>query len=301
MSTTKLAAPDLAAPPMRSSLPALAALEAKRFARHPLFLTGFGLLTLSTVVTATSRPIDIGLMAQPIVPAMTLGVFGLIVADRLTRSTAPTLDELGGIPVPERTRTAALAIACFVPVVVAAVWAAFMLTYFAAYRPVPEAWWYDTLPAGDIVSYYLAASVVAACGGSIPGVVSGRWLAWPGAPLVAAVLLVALTIPFSGIVEAIRPVRQIWPWTIWYGGDNGAGADLYYQGNPHWWLAYTICLCVLGVIAALLHDRHQPRRRLVVSGIVVGVVALAFSVASMTTGPQDTRVSPPVLYPEQVR
>ncbi len=66
---------------------------------------------------------------------MTLGVFGLIVADRLTRSTAATLDELGGTPVPERTRTAALAIACLVPVLVAAVWSTFMLTYFAANRP----------------------------------------------------------------------------------------------------------------------------------------------------------------------
>jgi len=247
------------------------------------------------------RPVDIGLMAQPIVPAMTLGVFGLIVADRLTRSTAPTLDELGGAPVPERSRTAALAIACFVPVVVAALWATFMLTYFNLNRPVPQAWWYGTLPAGDVIAYYVAASVVAAYGGSILGVVSGRWLGWPGSPLVAAVLLVAVTIPFSGIVEVPRPVREIWPWTAWYGGDDGAGADTNYQGNPRWWLGYTLCLCVLGVIAALLRARDQPRRRLVFVAVVVGAVALGLSVASMTTGPQQSRVSPPVLHLEQVR
>ena len=297
---TTTAAPAAAAS-TRSSLRALARLEAVRFARHPLFLTGVGLLTLSTVVTALQRPVDIGLMAQPIVPAMTLGVFGLIVADRLTRSTAPTLDELGGAPVPERTRTAALAVACLVPAAVAAVWATFMLTWFAVHRPVPQAWWYDTLPAADVIAYYLAASVVAAYGGAVLGVVTGRWMAWPGAPLVVAVLLVAVTIPFSGIVEGLRPVRQVWPWTTWYGGDDGAGGDLYYQGNPRWWLVHTLCLCLLGVVAALLHDRSQPRRRLVLVAVVVALVAAGASVASMTTGPQETRVSPGVLHPEQVR
>ncbi len=64
---------------------------------------------------------------------------------------------------------------------------------------MPQAWWYDTLPAGDIVSFYVAAAVVVAYGGSILGVVSGRWLAWTGAPLVAAVLLVAITIPLTSI------------------------------------------------------------------------------------------------------
>ena len=285
----------------RSSLRALARLEAVRFARHPLLLTGVGLLTLSTVLTAVQRPVDVGLMAQPIVPAMTLGVFGLIVADRLTRSTAPTLDELGGAPVPERTRTAALAVACLVPAAVAAVWATFMLTWFARNRPVPQAWWYDTLPAADVIAYYVAASVVAAYGGAVLGVVSGRWLAWSGAPLVVAVLLVAVTIPFSGIVVALRPVRQLWPWTTWYGGDDGAGADLYYQGNPRWWLAYVLCLCVLGVVAALLHDRSQTRRRLVLVAVAVVLVAAGASAGSILTGAQETRVSPGVLHPEQVR
>jgi len=279
---------------------ALATMESRRFARHPLFLLGVALTALATVSYVLTDPVDVGLMAQPILPAFTLGVFGLVVADRLTRSTAPILDELGGTPVPERTRTAALAVACLVPVAVASVWTVFMLTYFWSNRPVPQAWWYDTLPAGDIISFYVAAAVVAAYGGSILGVVIGRWVHWPGAPLVAAVLLVAVTIPGSGIVEGFRPYRQIMPWTTWYGGDNGAGADYYYPGNPRWWLAYTICLCILGVLAALLHDRDQPRRRPITTGVVTGLVALGLCAASMTTGPQETRISPPVLHPEQV-
>jgi len=239
-------------------------------------------------------------MGLPIVAAMTLGVFGLIVAARLTHSSQRCLDSLGAHPVPERTRTAALAVACLVPAAVALVWTGVMLACFSANRPIPEAWWFDTLPAADIISFYLAGAVVAAYGGSVLGVVLGRWVRWSGAPLVAAVLLVVVTIPGSGIVEGFRPYRHVMPWTGWYGGDNGAGADLYYEGNPRWWLAYTICLCVLGVVAALLHDRDLPRRRLVVVGAVVGALAAAFCIAAMTTGPQETRISPPVLYPEQV-
>jgi hypothetical protein len=115
------------------------------------------------------------------------------------------------------------------------------------------------------------------------------------------VLLVAVTIPGSGLVEAFRPYRQVMPWTAWHGGDNGAGADYYYPGSPRWWLLYTVCLCVLAVLAALLHDRELPRRPLLVVAAVVAAVGLAASVASMTTGPQETRLTPPVVHPEQVR
>jgi hypothetical protein len=131
-------------------------------------------------------------------------------------------------------------------------------------------------------------------------VVIGRWIRWSGAALVAAVLLVAVTVVGSGISEAVRPWRQIFPWTAWYGGDNGAGADTYYPGNPIWWLVYVVCLCAVGVVAALLHDREQPRRALLVAGAVILAIGLAASVLSMTTGPQETRVSPPTLHPEQV-
>lgn len=230
--TTATAAPANHVASSRANLKPLAILEAKRFARHPLFLVGVGLLILSTVPEVTADTVSVGLIGLPIVAAMTLGVFGLIVAARLTQSSQHSLDSLGAHPVPERTRTAALAIACFVPTAVALIWSVFMLTYFSANRPVPQAWWFDTLPAVDILSYYLAGAVVAAYGGSMLGVVIGRWIQWPGASLVAAVLLVAVTIPGSGLIESIRTYRTIMPWTTWYGGDNGAGADYYYQGNP---------------------------------------------------------------------
>jgi hypothetical protein len=289
-----------ATPSTPSAVRPLAVLEAKRFARHPLFLVGVGLLLLSTAPELFADPVNVALMGQPIVPAMTLGVFGLIVAARLTQSSQRSLESLGAHPVPERVRSAALAAACLVPAAVALLWTAFMLIYFSINPPVPEAWWFETLPAADIICFYLAGAVVAAYGGSILGVVLGRWVPWPGAPLVAAVLLVVVTIPGSGLLEPFRPYRELMPWTTWYGGDDGAGADFYYEGNPRWWLAYTVCLCILGVIAALLHDRDLPRRPLVAVGAAVAALALAASIAAMTTGPQETRISPPVLHPEQV-
>lgn len=299
MSTTTTGIPSPAV--SGRTLTTLARVEAGRFARHPLFVLGVALLVLATVLEAAKSPVDVGLLGLPIEPAMTLGVFGLVVAGRLTGSTAHALETLGAPPVPERTRTAALALACLVPAAVALIWTVFVLVFFSVRRPVPEAWWYDTLPAADIISYYLAAAVVAAYGGSVLGVVVGRWLRWPGAPLVVAVLLIAATVIGSGIVEAVRPYRQLMPWTAWYGGDNGAGADSYYPGSPRWWLAYTLCLCVLAVLAALLHDRDLPRRTLLLVGGVVLVVAVVTCVASMATGPQETQLSPPVLHPEQLR
>lgn len=284
-----------------SGLAGLARIEARRFARHPLFLVGVGLLVVTLVMEVMADPVNPGQMANPIYPAMLLGVFGLVVAARLTRTSSRSLETLGAPPVPERTRTLALALACLVPAAVAAVWTAFSLIWFAAHPPVPEAWWFDTLPASHIVAYHLGAAVVAAYGGPVLGVVIGRWIRWSGAPIVAAVLLVAVTIMGSGIVEAIRPVRQLFPWTMWYGGDDGAGADWYYRGNPAWWLLYVVALSVVGVIAALLHDRDLPRRGLLLAGAAVLAVGLAFSVLSMTTGPREDRLSPAVLHPEQLQ
>lgn len=298
--TAQIAAPTTPTP-SRSTVLQLGRLEAGRYARHPLFLVGVGLLLLSAVSEAVKSPANVGALGLPIEPAMTLGVFGLIVAARLTRSTARAIETLGAPPLPERHRTAAMAVACLVPAGVALVWSVFMLIFFSVHRPQREAWWFDTLPAADIICYYLAAAVVAAYGGPILGVVIGRWFQWSGAPLVAAVLLVAATIVGSGLIEAVRPYRQVMPWTAWYGGDDGAGADLYYPGNPRWWLVYTICLCLLALLAALLHDRELPRRSLEVAAAVVVVVAVAACVLSMVTGPQQTQVSPPVLHPEQVR
>jgi hypothetical protein len=299
--TAELAAPAAMGLASRSIVLRLGVIEARRYARHPLFLVGLALVVVSGISEVLKTPPNVGALGLPIEPAMGLGVFGLIVAARLTRSTTRALESLGASPVPERYRTAAMAIACLVPAGVALVWSTFMLIFFSVRRPRPEAWWFDTLPATDIICYYLAAAVVAAYGGPILGVVVGRWLRWSGAPLVVAVLLVAVTILGSGLIEAVRPYRQIMPWTAWYGGDNGAGADLYYQGNPRWWLLYTICLCALAVVAALLHDRELPRRKLQVAAAVLVVVAVFACVASITTGPQQTQVSPPVLHPEQVR
>lgn len=60
-------------------------------------------------------------------------------------------------------------------------------------------------------------------------------------------------------------------------------------------------LCLLAVVAALLHDTDVPRRGLldVAGGLLV--VTVAACVRTITTGPHLTQVSPPVLHPEQLR
>ncbi|MCD0448013.1 hypothetical protein LO762_02200 [Actinocorallia sp. API 0066] len=284
----------------RSASRTLARLEAARYARHPLFLVGLALLLLATVVSSLEDPVPVDLLSYPLVPAMTLGVFGLVVAARLTRSVDDSLETLGGSPVPESTRTAALALACLVPAAVGLAWTAYTLVFHAFNRPVPDAWWYDTLPTAHVVGYYLGAAAIASYGGPILGVVIARWVRWAGAPIVAAVGLVAVTIAGQGIIEPLRTVRTVLPWTHWYGGDNGAGADYHYQGNPLWWAVYTLCLCGLGVLLALFHDKAARTRGLVLCAALLAVAALTATTLAMVTGPQETRLSPPTLHPAQV-
>jgi peptidoglycan/LPS O-acetylase OafA/YrhL len=232
----------------RSGLRSLARIEAGRFARHPLFGVGVLLLALATFGEIRFEPSNTALLADPIVAAAALGVFGLIVAARLTRSSARSLDAFGSPPVPERTRTAALALACLVPFGVGLLWV---------------------------------------------GVVIGRWVRWSGAPIVAAVLLVAVTVPTSGIIGGIRPYREFMPWTQWHGGDSPSGGNWLYEGNPRWWLLYTVCLCALATIAALLHDRDLPRRGWLTAAAVILAVAAVAYVLTITTGEQLLLDSPP--------
>ena len=52
----------------------------------------------------------------------------------------------------------------------------------------PQEWWFDTVPDWQVWSILLALGPVACLGGALLGVLTGRWLGFPGAAAVVVVI-----------------------------------------------------------------------------------------------------------------
>ena len=74
------------------TLRALARVEARRFARHPLFLLGVAIMLIPMVAAVWQQQVDANPMVGTLFIAFLLGVFGFIVAHRLTTSLLRTRD-----------------------------------------------------------------------------------------------------------------------------------------------------------------------------------------------------------------
>jgi hypothetical protein len=275
----------------RAALPALARHEIKRYARHPLFLVG---VVLTTAACALG-PDEGSSLGHVIVPAMTLGVFGLLVMVSLVRGSDQAHEAAGTVVASERTRTLALALSTVVPFVAGLLF--FAWAVWAYHDEPPGA---GTVPFGDVgdgwaYAVLFALGTISTVGGPILGLVIGRWLPFRGAGIVSSVLLIMLTIVFQGIVEPLRYVRVFMPWT-YFGGPYGVDGDpqrwVILTGSPFWYCLYLVALCAIGVVVALLHDPEQPRLPLLRVLVGLGVVAVVLFVLSMTTGVQEVMVNP---------
>ena len=100
----------------RATLLALARADARRYARHPLFVIPCAILVVALVVDVAQQK---GGGTNPLIGTMTiaflLGVFGFVVAHRLTTSLLRTRELAGTVPVGQQERTLALCLACLVP------------------------------------------------------------------------------------------------------------------------------------------------------------------------------------------
>src|SRR5687768_13471512 len=96
---------------------AMAAIEARRLARHPVFLTGvvIAFVVLALLYTLDDREVFVDLLSIPVIPAFFIGFPSLIATARLTRSTETAVEAVATAPGTEARRTVALAIACLVP------------------------------------------------------------------------------------------------------------------------------------------------------------------------------------------
>lgn len=280
---------ERAAPPARATtLRTLARVEARRYARHPLFLIGVALLIYMTA-TESYGGFDARSGGSTFVPAFCLGVLGVFVAHGLTRSMARSTEAVEAAPADGITRTAALCLACLVPGTVALAWVG---TYTAmSMWPAAESAAMSTAER----AFVYAAAVVYAVGGPLVGVLVGRWTRFPGAGLLAAVSLVGwtvlaigggLTMPASRLSNL---VRLSGPFTGWDSSD-GPGEPLWIAGgSAAWYLVYITLLCGLAAIAAMLHEASDRQRSRLVRLLVV-VAILAGTSLGLAVAADPTRI-----------
>ena len=281
------------APTPTATLRTLASLEARRYARHPLFLIGVALMVWVMVSIAkgladgTGDAQILSVSDGTTVPAFFLGVLGVFIGHRLTRSMARSSEAVEASPADGVTRTAALCLACLVPGLAAVVWLAWNYVAMAIW-PGP----YSAAISSTNHAAMLSAGVVYAVGGPLFGVMVGRWTRFPGAGLVAAVVLVgwALLGTYGLLMSASRVGNLVHlnaPFTTWVSSDSPTAVSWVAGGSPVWYLVYVTLLCGVAASAAMLHEAWGAQRsRLVrIWAVLLGLalVSLALAAASDPT------------------
>lgn len=280
-----------------SQLAVMARLEARRFARHPLFLVGCALAFGLTIWMATAEaegPFG-DVLSTPVISAFFIGLFSLVVAARLTRSVEGSQEAMATVPGSEATRTAAIALACFVPFVAGVLWTGMLLGIVAWRGVVPQEWWFSTMSDVQLWSILIALGPVACLGGALLGVVTGRWLRFPGAPAVVVVATIVLCmLSMYPAQEGPAVARLVVPWAPFHSGTNTDSTVTLFGGNAAFYLLYLLCLCAGAALVAMWRDRTARTARLRGAIAGVAVLGLLFLGLAMTTGPTENQVSPPV-------
>jgi hypothetical protein len=281
-------------------LRAMARIESKRLARHPAFVVGvvaaFAVALL--LFFLDDEPHLTSLLSMPVIPAFFIGLTSLVAMARLTRSTEVTVEAIGTAPGGESRRTAALVVACVVPFAAGLVVTAMLLVMAAVRPPHPNEWWFGTLPDWQVWSVLLALGPVACLGGGLLGVLTGRWLRFPGAAAVVVVAVVVVSnlgsMPIA--YESTSEYRLWVPWAMFHSGTMPDGTAVVFAGNPGFYLGYLLCLCAAAALVAIWHDRSARTPRLRGAVAAVTVVGLACLALAMTTGNEDNLVADPIPY-----
>lgn len=282
---------------------AMAEIEVRRLARHPIFLTGVVLAftILALMYFLDDRPVFVDVLSTPVIPAFFVGLTSLVATARLTRSTEAALEAMETAPGTEARRTTALAIACLVPFAAGLAFTGVQLAMAAARGVAPQEWWFGTMPDWQVWSILLALGSVSCLGGGLLGVLTGRWIRFPGAAAVVVVTAVAICmVGQMPIAYGENSELRLWvPWAMFHSGTMDDGTAVLFAGNPAFYLGYLICLCACAALVAVWHDHSVRTTRLRAAIGAVMVVALACLALAITTGSSDNRISEP--NPFQVR
>jgi hypothetical protein len=281
--------PTSAAPPVpRATLLALAKADARRYARHPLFLLPCVVLLVAMGSNIVQQK---GGGTNPMVDTLTiaflLGVFGFVVAHRLTTSLRRTRELAGTVPVDQQARTLALCLACLVPAAAAIVVTGFILVVNAVWPPdgIPSSapvTWFGDYPAVDVLATLLVMGPVAALGGPLLGVAVARWAPFRGSALLGVVVLVVATaIPASDDRGGSERLASAWPVLMdeHVVHEKVLSTTFVPDIEPVWVLAWVLSLCGLAVVAALLRDSAHRRALLLAGAALALSAATSFALA----------------------
>jgi hypothetical protein len=277
---------------------AMAVIEARRMARHPVFVLGavlgLAVLGLYVVLVGDETGVPVAL-TLPLIGAFYIGLTSVIAAALLTRSTEVAVEAVATAPGTEARRTLALAAAGIPPLLAGLVFSVALVVAAKVIGVAPQEWWFGTLPDWQVWSIVLQCPV-ACLDGALLGVLTGRWLRFRGASAVVVVALIVVTLLGQmPLLDTASSEWRLWvPWAIFHTGDNADGTQTLIAGNPAAYLGYLLALGALAVLGAMWHDRtaRTPRFRVLVAAVVA--VALAFFVLAATTGNHDNRVSDPI-------
>jgi hypothetical protein len=277
---------------------AMAVNEARRMARHPVFLLGvvlgFVVLGLYFVLVDDETGIPV-VLSLPLLGAFYIGLTSVIAAARLIRLTEVSVEAVATAPGTEARRTLALSASGIPPLVAGLVFSVVLVVAAKWIGVAPQEWWFGTLPDWQVWSIVLMCPV-ACLDGALLGVLTGRWLRFRGASAVVVVALIVVTLLGQApLLDTGSSEWRLWvPWAIFYTGDNADGTQTLIAGNPAAYLGYLLALGALAVLGAMWHDRtaRTPRFRTLI--VAVAAAALAFFVLAATTGNHDNRVSDPI-------
>jgi hypothetical protein len=292
-----MSSPSLSAPGLAGHR-AMALIEARRMARHPVLLLGalLGLIVLGLYVVLVGDETGIAdVLTLPLLGAFYIGLTTVIAAALLTRSTEVAVEAVATAPGTEARRTLALAAAGIPPLVAGLVYSAALVVLAQVIGVASQEWWFGTLPDWQVWSIVLQCPV-ACLDAALLGVLAGRWLRFRGASAVVVVALIVVTLLGQvSLLETSRSEWRLWvPWAIWHLGDNPDGTQTLIAGNPAAYLGYLLALGVLAVLGAMWHDHTARTRRLRALVAAVAVAAVALFVLAATTGNDDNRDSDPI-------
>jgi hypothetical protein len=277
---------------------AMALIEARRMARHPVFVLGvvLGLVALGLYAVLVDDETGIVVvLTLPLLGAFYIGLASVIAAALLTRSTEVAVEAVATAPGTEARRTLALAAAGIPPLVSGLVFAVALVVLAKVIGVAPQEWWFGTLPDWQVWSIVLLCPV-ACLDGALLGVLAGRWLRFRGASAAVVVALIVVTLlGQAALLDTASSEWRLWvPWAVWHMGDNPDGTQTLIAGNPAAYLGYLLALGALAVLGAMWHDRTVRTLRFRALVAAVTVAAIALFVLAATTGNHDNRDSDPI-------
>jgi hypothetical protein len=253
----------------------LAGREARRLARHPalwlplaIAVATMGNLAVTTSFSAGSRYVTIFLIVA------TLGPTAAIFAASMVASSARRVraDEMLGVtPMSDTERTLAICLGVALTLGGIATAGAVAMSFIAA-GAADGSIGAELQTAGELAQI---PPIVA--GGGLLGVLTARWLRFPGAALVTFVVFVLGGAFVSARLDVAEPGRFWLPWStstpVLYEGPEPAG--------NHWWhSAYLVGLCACATVAAVYRDRsHWPK--LAAMGLPVAALTVVFGLLQL--------------------